>query len=83
MPVSNKFEEDVLLYLRNIIAKLRVLSERVDKMESRALSLGGACSAAFLQVKDVVNKLYEEQTATREDLSEYGGVIQQSTFMEM
>ena len=51
MPVSKKFEEDVLLYLRNIIAKLRVLSERVDKMESRALNLGGACSAAFMQVR--------------------------------
>jgi serine phosphatase RsbU (regulator of sigma subunit) len=82
MVVSNRFEEETLQYLRNIVAKLRVLTERVSAMESTAMSLGTAAGTAFMQVKEVVNKLYLEQAETRDDLAEYGGVIGASTFMD-
>ena len=82
MVVSTRFEEECMQYLRNIVAKLRLLNDRIDKMEEKALGLGVAASHAFSQVKEVVNKLYIEQAETREDLAEYGGVIESSTFMD-
>ena len=82
MPVSKKteFQEEVLMLLRNIVAKLRVLTEKIEKVDSAAQNLGMACGQAFLQVKGVVNKLADEQRECREDLAEYGGTITDSTF---
>ena len=77
---KTEFQEEVLMLLRNIVAKLRVLTEKIEKVDSAAKSLGMACGQAFLQVKGVVNKLADEQQETRMDLSEYGGTIEAATF---
>ena len=48
---KTEFQEEVLMLLRNIVAKLRVLTEKIEKVDSAAKSLGMACGQAFLQVK--------------------------------
>jgi histidinol dehydrogenase len=82
------------LYSRNIARKFHYLCEQVKKLHNRldaieiqlavvskvTKKLGQACGEAFHQTKEVIKHLHEEQAQTREDLSEYGGVIQGSTW---
>jgi len=75
-------QEDVMIlqYLRNIAAKMSVLFDRMNQLQKRVDCLGKACSEAFGQCKEVIQKLAEGVEETRMDLSEYGGVIQESTW---
>ena len=83
----SKFERESLLYSRNLAAKFHHLCQAVDKISNRldlidtklaevtitTNKLGQACGNAFLQTKKVIQHLHEEQSHTREELSEYGG----------
>ena len=73
-----KFEKDVMQYLRNIVTKLIILNKRMDKLED-----GFRCtSVAFKQIKTVVQAVVNEVELSRDELSEYGGVIQADTFFD-
>ena len=56
------------------------LFKRLQYLEKRVTELGVACKTAFDQNKIVIQHLAETQQILNEDLSEYGGVIQSSTF---
>ena len=72
--------ELALQYLRNITAKLTVVFDRLQDIETKVEMLGTACKTAFDQTKVVVTSLAKIQEDTRMDLAEYGGTIEQSTF---
>ena len=60
------------------------LNTRIDKIEINILEkiklLGNSCKQAFDQTKNVVNYLGERQVELNENLCEYGGVIESSTW---
>ena len=72
--------ELMLQYLRNITSKVSTLFEKIEFLEKTVVQLGKACGMAFNQTKEVVNKLAVGMEETREDLAEYGGVIEADSF---
>ena len=76
----SKFEKDVMKYLRNLATKMIHLSEQMDKLENIMMSGFQATGRAFNQTKEVVNKLAQATEDTRNDLAEYGGVIEADSF---
>ena len=79
--------ELMLQYLRNITSKvstlfdkMECLFDKVEFLEKTVVQLGQACGMAFNQTKEVVNKLAVGMEETREDLAEYGGVIEADSF---
>jgi hypothetical protein len=72
--------ELILQYLRNITSKVSTLFEKMEFLEKTVLQLGQACGMAFNQTKEVVNKLAVGMEETREDLAEYGGIIEADSF---
>ena len=86
---ADPFKEEVMLYLRNLAAKFHYLSdqvlkvhERLDRLEEVQMQGFRATGTAFRQTKEVVQAVVDETAATREELAEYGGVIQQSTYCD-
>jgi len=72
--------ELILQYLRNITSKVSTLFEKMEFLEKTVLQLGQACGMAFNQTKEVVNKLAVGMEETREDLAEFGGIIEADSF---
>ena len=70
----------MLQYLRNITSKVSTLFDKIEFLEKTVVQLGQACGMAFNQTKEVVNKLAVGMEETREDLAEYGGVIEADSF---
>ena len=70
----------MLQYLRNITSKVSTLFEKIEFLENTVVQLGKACGMAFNQTKEVVNKLAVGMEETREDLAEFGGVIEADSF---
>ena len=75
-------EDEVMTYLRNIVAKLSHMFKRLDRLENTLLEGFRATGTAFHQTKTVVQAVVNEVEQTRADLSEYGGVIEASTFFD-
>ena len=76
------FEKSVMRYLKNIVnkcihldKKIESLTRQLSEVRETTMSLGKACGQAFGQTKVVIESLAETALETREDLSEYGGVI--------
>ena len=76
----SKFEKEVMLYLRNLASKFHYLSEKMNRLEEIMMKGFQATGMAFHQTKEVVNKLAEATEETRNDLAEYGGVIEAESF---
>ena len=74
------FEDKVLHKLTEVNNRLAAFECQLAKLERMTHSLGIACSHAFSQVKVVIEHLTEAVDDTRQDLSEYGGVITKSTW---
>ena len=72
--------ELMLQYLRNITSKVSTLFEKIEFLEKTVVQLGQACGMAFNQTKEVVNKLAVGMEETREDLAEFGGIIEADSF---
>ena len=73
----------VLKYLRDINAKVTSLLEKVANLEKRVDKIGEGCREAFGSTKEVISSLHAvtrelalQQKGVREDLAEYGGVIE-------
>ena len=82
MQRERNFEEDVMKYFRNIVAKLRHVFKRLDELERLCNRGFRATGTAFRQTKTVVQAVVDEVEQTRADLGEYGGVIEASTFFD-
>ena len=75
-----KFEENVMLYLRNIVTKINHMNKRMNKLEKTMVDGFRATGTAFNQTKTVVQAVVNEVGQTREELLEYGGVIEASSY---
>ena len=71
---------DVSLLLAQICNKLDKFEKKLADLTLQTQKLGVACAQAFGQVKTVVEHLTEVVDLTRQDLSEYGGTIRDSTW---
>ena len=60
--------------------RLQDLGEKMERLGKVTIQLAKACGEAFKQVKTVVEHLTEAVDGTRQDLSEYGGTITESTW---
>ena len=74
------FEEEVLAKLEQMVRKIDAMQIQVGQLEKKTKSLGVACGQAFQQVRVVIEHLTEAVDGTRQDLSEYGGTITESTW---
>ena len=77
---NSRFNEEVLTKLGTIVSQLDALRTRIAQLEKQTKNLGVANGEAFRQVKVVVEHLVEAVDGTRQDLSEYGGTITESTW---
>jgi len=68
--------------VESICASLEEISDRMLQLEKRVNQLGASCKQAFDQTKVVVNKLADRQKDLNDDLCEYGGVMESSTFLD-
>ena len=66
--------------LRAIRERLTAFERKLDQLAKLIQKVGKACGIAFGQVKKVVEHLTESVDETRQDLSEYGGIITKSTW---
>ena len=73
-------ELDVSALLVQICNKLDKFEKKITELTIKTHKLGVACAQAFGQVKTVVEHLTEVVDNTRQDLSEYGGTITDSTW---
>ena len=73
-------ELDILSLLVQICNKLDRFEKKLADLTLQTQKLGVACAQAFGQVKTVVEHLTEVVDHTRQDLSEYGGTITDSTW---
>ena len=90
------FEKMGRRYFRNIANwkhvlsdELRGINNRLDMFEIKMAELlettkkvGHSCGLAFKQVKLIVQELSEVTEQTRQDLSEYGGTMCDSTWLD-
>ena len=75
-----EFQKQVLGHLRNITTQLTNLGSRLDTLEYK-FRQGIKChSEAFNQIRTVCQALANETRQTKENLEQYGGVIEQSSF---
>ena len=85
----SKFEKDVMLYLRNIVNKMINLSEKVNSLHNRigvleSVLMDGfrATGAAFNQTKEVCQASVNETRSVKDNLEEYGGIIEGSSYFD-
>ena len=86
---DKKFQTEVMLYLRNLTSKFHHLSEEVAKIHSRldvleSVLMDGfrATSTAFNQTKTVCQAIVDETRQTKENLEEFGGIIEESSYFD-
>ena len=86
---KDPWKGEMLLYLRNLAAKFNYVSkqvtkinERLDKLESVILEGFKATGTAFNQTKTVCQAIVDEVNETRQNLAEYGGVIEGDSFFD-
>ena len=77
---NDPFKKEVMLYLRNLATKHARLVERINNIESLLMKGFQATGVAFNQTKIVCQAIADEARETKENLAEYGGVIESSTF---
>ena len=84
-----EFQKQVMLYLRNLASKFHHLSQEVEKVHARldvleSVLMEGfrATGTAFHQTKEVCNAIAQQTRETKENLEEYGGIIEGSSFFD-
>ena len=56
------------------------IEKKIDDLGKQTTDLGMACKRAFEMTKEVVHQLSEHQEELTEDISEFGGVIRDTTW---
>ena len=82
MQAEEKFQENVMLYLRNLAAKFHHLSEKIDKLEKIMMKGFQATGMAFHQTKEVCQAIVNETRQNTEHLDEFGGTIEAESFFD-
>lgn len=77
---NDPFKKEVLLYLRNLAIKYNSMISRLDALEALMMKGFRATGECFNQTKVVCQAIADEARETKENLAEYGGVIESSTF---
>ena len=89
MPIikPNKMEDpletllfEITRWQESVDKRLQDLGKMIEELGKVTVQLGKACGEAFKQTKVVVEHLTESVDGTRQDLSEYGGTITESTW---
>jgi len=83
------WKAEMLLYLRNLAGKFHYVSEQVKKLHDRmdvleSVLMEGfrATGTAFYQMKTVTQAVVNETKSVKENLEEYGGVIEGSSYFD-
>jgi len=86
---QDPWKGEMLLYLRNLATKFNYISKqvtkinkRLDKLESVIIDGFRATGTAFNQTKTVCQAIVNEANEIRENLAEYGGVIEGDSFFD-
>ena len=86
---ADPWKAEMLLYLRNLASKFHYLSTQVEKIHSRldvleSVLMDGfrATGTAFNQMKTVSQAIVNETKSVKEDLYEYGGIIESDSYFD-
>ena len=78
----SKFENEVMLYLRNLTSKFQYLSEKLHRLEEIMLKGFQATGMAFHQTKEVCQAIVNETRQNTEHLDEFGGTIEAESYFD-
>ena len=78
----SKFENEVMLYLRNLAAKFHHLSEKMNRLEKIMMKGFQATGMAFHQTKEVCQAIVDETKKNTEHLDEFGGTIEAESYFD-
>jgi hypothetical protein len=86
---ADPWKAEMLLYLRNLAGKFHYVStqvqkihERLDVLESVLMDGFRATGTAFNQMKTVTQAVVNETKSVKEDLYEFGGIIESSSYFD-
>ena len=86
---ADPWKAEMLLYLRNLAGKFHYVSEQVKKLHDRmdvleSVLMDGfrATGTAFNQMKTVTQAVVNETKSVKEDLYEYGGIIESDSYFD-
>ena len=87
--MESKFEKEVMLYLRNLVNKMSYLTKSVDSLHNRidvleSVLMDGfrATGTAFNQTKEVCQAIVNETRSVKDNLEEYGCIIEGSSYFD-
>ena len=66
--------------MEDLKKRLTAIERKMEELAALVFQFGKATGTAFSQVKSVIEHLTKAVDETRQDLSEYGGVITASTW---
>ena len=70
----------IMIYLKNIVSKLILLSEEVKSLRQKVTTLGRGNSQAFIMCKQCINTLAANQEEVYDTLMESAGIIEEITW---
>ena len=86
---ADPWKAEMLLYLRNLASKFHYVSNQVQKIHDRmdvleSVLMDGfrATGTAFNQMKTVSQAIVNETKAVKEDLYEFGGIIESDSYFD-
>ena len=86
---ADPWKAEMFLYLRNLTSKFHYVSEQVKKLHDRmdvleSVLMDGfrATGTAFNQMKTVTQAVVNETKAVKEDLYEFGGIIESDSYFD-
>ena len=86
---ADPWKAEMLLYLRNLASKFHYVSNQVQKIHDRmdvleSVLMDGfrATGTAFNQMKTVSQAIVDETKSVKEDLFEFGGIIEQDSYFD-
>ena len=86
---ADPWKAEMLLYLRNLAGKFHYVSEQVKKLHDRmdvleSVLMHGfrATGTAFNQMKEVTQAVVNETKSVKEDIYEFGGIVEGSSYFD-
>ena len=86
---ADPWKAEMLLYLKNLASKFHYVSEQVKKLHDRmdvleSILMEGfrATGSAFHQMKTVTQLVVNETKAVKEDIYEFGGIVEGASYFD-